>query len=253
MTETAAPAPAKLPPVAEDWERALCLVAHPDDLEWGSAAAVARWTGQGKRVVYALATSGEAGIDAIAPEECGPLREAEERQSAAVVGVDRVEFLGLPDGVVEYGVLLRALLCDAIRRHRPEIVITQNFGPRWGDDGPLNQADHIAVGRATLDAVRDAANRWVFRDQVAPGTGIEPWAGVRQVWVAGSARPTHGVDITATYDRGVASLQAHRAYIDGLSYAFDPEEFLEGLARQAATRFDAPRATLFEVIDLSDG
>lgn len=68
--------------------------------------------------------------------------------------------------------------------------------------------------------------------------------------MAGSPNPTHAVDITQTHDRGVASLQAHRAYIDGLSYDFDPEEFLEGLGRQAGTEFGVPMATTFEVLSL---
>src|SRR5438874_7103074 len=93
--------------VDETWSSALAIVAHPDDLEYGTAAAVARWTGQGKRVVYCLATSGEAGIDGVAPEQCGPLREQEERDGAALVGVDTVEFMGHPDGVLEYGLPLR--------------------------------------------------------------------------------------------------------------------------------------------------
>ena len=79
---------AELEPVDESWSSALAIVAHPDDLEYGTAAAIARWTAQGKRVVYTLATSGEAGIDGLAPEDAGPLREQEQRASAAVVGVD---------------------------------------------------------------------------------------------------------------------------------------------------------------------
>jgi LmbE family N-acetylglucosaminyl deacetylase len=75
----------------------------------------------------------------------------------------------------------------------------------------LNQADHIATGRATLDAVRDAANRWVY-----PEPGLEPWKGVREVWAAGSPQPRHGVDITETFDRGVGWLRAHAAYVEGL-------------------------------------
>jgi LmbE family N-acetylglucosaminyl deacetylase len=240
-----------LAPVDESWERALCVVAHPDDLEFGAAAAIARWTDQGKSVVYAMVTSGEAGIDGMAPAESRRVREAEQVESARIVGVETVEFLGQPDGVLEYGVALRAVVCAAIRRHRPEIVITNNFRDTWGGTS-LNQADHIATGRATLDAVRDAANRWVFADQVRAGLG--PWAGVRQVWAAGSPDATHGVETTATFDRGVASLQAHRAYIDGLGWElFDPEEFLEGAARPAGTRLGVPMATSFEVFDLAAG
>ena len=63
----------------DDWSRALCIVAHPDDLEYGAAGAIARWTAAGKEVAYLLVTRGEAGIDAMSPAEAGPLREAEER------------------------------------------------------------------------------------------------------------------------------------------------------------------------------
>ncbi len=65
-------------PLSEDWERALAIVAHPDDMEYGAASAVARWRDQGKTVTYVLATRGEAGIDALEPEECARVREAEE-------------------------------------------------------------------------------------------------------------------------------------------------------------------------------
>ena len=83
------PAPPSFETLPEDWESALFVVAHPDDIEYGAAAAVARWTGQGKRVVYCMVTSGEAGIDGLHPDECAPLREAEEIASAAAVGVVR--------------------------------------------------------------------------------------------------------------------------------------------------------------------
>lgn len=143
------------------------MVAHPDDMEFGAAAAVARWTGQGKRVVYAMVTSGEAGIDGMAPAEARRVRESEQVASAEIVGVDTVDFLGLPDGVLEYGVALRRAICAAVRRHRPEIVITNNFRDTWGGRN-LNQADHIATGRATLDAVRDAGNRWCSPSRSRP-------------------------------------------------------------------------------------
>ncbi len=67
----------ELEPLPEDWSRALAVVAHPDDLEYGAASAVARWTSEGREVVYVLATSGEAGIDGLDPSESGPLREEE--------------------------------------------------------------------------------------------------------------------------------------------------------------------------------
>ncbi|HEX2274779.1 MAG TPA: PIG-L deacetylase family protein [Acidimicrobiales bacterium] len=209
----------------EDWERAVAVVAHPDDLEYGAASAIARWTSQGKDVSYVLATRGEAGIDGIPPTEAGPLRVEEERRSAAVVGVDQVEFLGHPDGLVERSLALRRDIAGALRRFRPDIVVTINFELTWGDGAPLNQADHRAVGLATLDACRDAANRWAF-----PELG-EPWSGIREAYVVGASAPTHYVDVSATLDLGVASLREHAAYIAGLGWHLDPAEFVRDIAR----------------------
>ncbi len=240
-----------LSPLDEDWERALCIVAHPDDLEFGAAAAVARWTGQGKSVVYCMVTSGEAGIDSLSPDQCRTVREAEQVASARVVGVSVVDFLGQPDGVLEYGVALRRVLAEVVRRHRPEIVVTGNFRDTWGGRN-LNQADHIAVGRAVLDAVRDAGNRWVFAEQLIDG--LEPWGGVREVWAFGSPESTHAVDTTATFDAGVASLEAHAAYIDGLGWEdWDPREFLEEMARGAGARLGVTFAAPFEVFPMGWG
>src|SRR6478735_6890683 len=147
MTE----APAPLEPLDEDWQRALCVVAHPDDMEFGAASAVARWTGQGKWVGYTMVTSGEAGIDGMAPDECRTVREAEQVESARIVGVDTVDFLHQPDGVLEYGVPMRRLLAAEVRRHRPDIVITGNFRDTWGGRN-LNESDHIVDTTDTFDA-----------------------------------------------------------------------------------------------------
>lgn len=243
--------PTPLEPLTETWTTALCVVAHPDDMEFGAAAAVARWTGQGKHVVYCMVTSGEAGIDAVDPDECRVLREAEQVASARLVGVGDVEFLGLPDGVLEYGVDLRRAIAHVVRRHRPDVVLTNNPRDTWGGSN-LNQADHIAVGKATVDAVRDAGNRWVFHEQLVEG--LEPWAGVGAVWAHGSPESGHGVDVSETFDAGVASMEAHRAYIDGLGWAdFDAREFLEGLARPTGRRMGVPFATAFEEFPMGWG
>nr|WP_243706149.1 PIG-L deacetylase family protein [Micromonospora sp. KC721] len=241
--------PEPLTPVAEDWQRALAVVAHPDDLEFGAAAAVARWTGQGKQVVYCLVTSGEAGIDAVPPDRARVLREEEQRASARVVGVTAVEFLGLPDGLLEYGVPLRRAITEVIRRHRPDIVITNNFRETWDGATVLNQADHIATGRATLDAARDAGNRWIFAEQLTDG--LEPWNRVRDVWAAASPLSRHGVDVTDTFGAGLASLRAHDAYLRGLGDgSFDAQEFLEGVSRPAGTRLGVRYGAAFEVFPL---
>ncbi|GGT15130.1 GlcNAc-PI de-N-acetylase [Streptomyces purpureus] len=240
----------QLHPMPDDWQRALAVVAHPDDLEYGCAAAVAGWTDAGREVVYTLVTRGEAGIDTLPPAECAPLREAEQRASAAVVGVSTVEFLDHQDGTIEYGTALRRDIAAAIRRHRPELVITLNHRDTWGPavGGHWNTPDHVAVGRATLDAAGDAGNRWIFPDLVEQG--LDPWDGVRWVAVAGSTFPTHAVDATPGLERSVLSLLEHRAYIEALTDQ-NPEEycrtFLTGNAEAASARFGGRPAVTFEL------
>ncbi|WP_328413225.1 PIG-L deacetylase family protein [Nocardia sp. NBC_00403] len=196
--------------VPEDWQRGLVIVAHPDDIEYGAAAAVARWTGQGKDIRYVLVTSGEAGMAGIPPAEAGPLREAEEIASAKVVGVHEVEFLGHPDGRVEENLALRRDLAAAIRRHRPELVVLFNFGDAWAP-GYANSADHRAVGRAGLDAISDAGNEWIFPEL----SDLAPWS-PRWAAVVGPTA-THAVDVTDTLDQAAASLAEHRRYLEILS------------------------------------
>jgi LmbE family N-acetylglucosaminyl deacetylase len=229
--------------IDEDWSRALAVVAHPDDLEYGVASAVARWTDQGKEVFYLLASSGEAGIAGMSPDETRRVREDEERRSAAVVGVAQVEFLGYPDGEIEYGLALRRDLAAAIRRLRPEVVIGMNFALTWGESGNVNHSDHRAVGLALLDACRDAANEWVFRDRG------EAWRGTKGVYIAAASPATHYVDVTATIDQGIASLREHRAYIEGLGTDFDPSHFLHSMAADAGRAAGCELAVLFRAFN----
>ncbi|TXL89871.1 PIG-L deacetylase family protein [Streptomyces sp. IB2014 016-6] len=237
----------QLAPMPADWRRALAVVAHPDDLEYGCSAAVAVWTDEGREVTYLLATRGEAGIDTIDPVTAAPLREREQRASAAVVGVSEVVFLDHKDGVIEEGLALRRDIAAAIRRYRPELVITLNHRDTWGGTA-WNTPDHRAVGRATLDAAGDAGNRWIFPELAREG--LQPWDGVRWVAVAGSATPTHAVDATAGLERSVQSLLEHRSYIEVLTDE-DPEAycrtFLTANAQGVAARFGGRPAVPFEV------
>ncbi len=233
----------QLLPFPDDWTRALAVVAHPDDLEYGAASAIACWTDAGKHVSYLLATRGEAGIDGLEPQECARVREAEERASAAVVGVDDVEFLDHRDGVIEYGLPLRRDFALAIRRHRPELVVTLNHHPEWGGGAP-NMADHRHVGTALLDAARDAGNRWVFAE---PG-GSEPWGGVRYAAISGSHRAAHAVDVSEHLERGIASLEQHAAYLAHVGG--NPREMLTDWARGAGEQFGTRYAVSFELVEL---
>jgi LmbE family N-acetylglucosaminyl deacetylase len=238
-----------LPALPENWDRCLAVAAHPDDIEYGTASAVARWTAQGKQVTYLLASRGEAGIDSMHPDQAAPLREAEERAGAAEVGVDVVEFLDHRDGVIEYGTALRRDIVRSIRRHRPDIIVSGSFAVRMMGI-MANQADHRTVGLAALDAARDAGNRWIFPELA--DEGLEPWGGVRFVAYAGADRPTHGVDVTGEpLQRGIASLAAHAEYTKGLGAAGpEPGAMLTWAAGQAGPRMGVQHAVLFDVYQL---
>jgi LmbE family N-acetylglucosaminyl deacetylase len=246
---TDAPLSPSTPPLAEleeDFGSVLCVVAHPDDIEYGTAAAVARWTAAGTSVAYFLLTRGEAGIDTMAPEEAARVREQEERDGAALVGVDEVDFGTHRDGVVEYGLALRRDIAREIRRRRPDVVVTGDYHDRF-IAGMLNQADHRAVGLATADAVADAGNRWIFPELL--DEGLEPWH-VRRLCFAGSPSPTHYVDVTGHLDTAVASLEAHRAYNDALPDTFpSPAELVGMILGGGGQAAGVQHAVLFDVIE----
>jgi len=202
---------ADLQPFPTDWTRALVIMAHPDDPEYGTALAVNHWTRAGKEVAYVLASSGEAGIEGIHPSEAGPIREAEQRRAITHVGVTDLEFLGLPDGRIEHGLPLRRTLAEAIRRHRPELVVTLTYEETLGNF--RNQADHRAVGLATLDAVSDAGNSWIFEDLAG-----DPWSGVKYVAVFAHSDPSHVVHVDAEdLEAGTRALAEHRDYLARIS------------------------------------
>jgi LmbE family N-acetylglucosaminyl deacetylase len=227
--------------IEEDPGKVLAVVAHPDDLEYGAAAAVARWTAAGHEVVYLLATRGEAGIDGLAPDRSAAVRTEEQVRSAAVVGVDVVEFLDHPDGLLEHGPALRRDLAGAIRRHRPDTLVTLNHREHWGQPGSLNSADHRALGWALLDAAADAGNRWLF-----PGVGGSPHR-VRQVLVAASPQASHAIDVTGHVDAAIASLAEHRAYLEGLGeHPMADPEFLRWVLEEAGERAGVDAAVAVE-------
>jgi LmbE family N-acetylglucosaminyl deacetylase len=121
-------------------------------------------------------------------------------------------------------------------------VLSINFRDSWG--GPSwNHADHRAVGRSLLDAVRDAANPWVF------GDAGERWDGVRFVAFSGSPEATHAVDVTDTFAAGVDSLSCHQTYLDHLGGDMaSPDEFLRGAATAIGAEFGVDLAASFEIV-----
>lgn len=225
--------------------RVLCVVAHPDDVEYGSSAAVAAWTSRGIEVAYLLLTRGEAGMDALPPERTAELRTAEQVAASAAVGVSRVELLGHPDGVLEYSLDLRRDIARVVRRERPDAVLVGSWEVEFA--AGLNQADHRVAGLAALDAVRDAGNRWVFPELLEEG--LEPWS-TRWLLVAGDSRPTHGVDVTGEpLERAIASLECHAEYLAGIPGHPPPRLMLTGVTALEGRRLGVPHAVLFRAHD----
>ncbi|GAB99790.1 hypothetical protein GONAM_10_02610 [Gordonia namibiensis NBRC 108229] len=211
-----------LEPFPTDWQTALVLVAHPDDPEYGMAAAVARWTGEGRRVVYALASSGERGIEGMTPAECGPLREAEQRASAKIVGVDEVEFWGFPDSDIHNTPELRAKIAETVERIAPQVILSLYGGPEWAPGQP-NQRDHMEFAAAVLEAYdtlsesgSDEIPAWLFENGPAA---------------------THAVDVDVQFEVAVRSLAAHDRYLSVL----DPDTPVLDQARAQIDRATAPR------------
>jgi LmbE family N-acetylglucosaminyl deacetylase len=236
----------RVPPFPDDaFSRVLCVVAHPDDVEYGMSSAVAAWTARGIEVAYLLLTRGEAGMDAVAPDRTRELRTREQLRGAEVVGVTDVTFLDHPDGVLEYGLPIRCDIARAIRGYRPDAVVVGSWEVEFV--AGLNQADHRVAGLAALDAVRDAGNRWVFPELL--GEGLEPHA-VRWLLVSGDGRPTHGIDVSGEpLERGIASLEAHGEYLAGIPGHPPPRLMISGITALQGRAMGVPNAVLVRAFD----
>ena len=201
-----------------DVERVLVVVAHPDDIDFGAAGTIARWTAEGLEVAYLLATRGESGGFDETPRELMPaIREAEQRTAAAAIGVKDVEFLdGYTDGALYVTHDLRRDISRAIRRFRPDRVLTMSPLRRWERLAGPSHPDHLAVGEATTCAVYpDSRNGFAFPELLA-AHGLEPWT-VREIWFTGGPDPDHPVDITDVFDRKLAALAAHASQVSHLT------------------------------------
>ena len=193
-------------------ERALCVMAHPDDVDFGSAGTVAAWVKQGIEVSYCLVTDGDAGgFDPSVPRaEIAGIRRAEQTAAANEIGVTDLTFLGYPDGRLEASLDLRRDISRVIRQKRPDRVICQsperNYQRLFA-----SHPDHLAAGEATLCAVYpDARNPFTFTELM--DEGWEPWT-VREVWMGAFTNPNRYVDITDTVELKLAALRRHESQL----------------------------------------
>lgn len=192
-----------------DVRTALVVAAHPDDIDFGAAGTVARWTDAGISVTYLIVTDGDAGgFDPDQPREDVPaLRRAEQTQAAKHVGVTDLRFLGYADGWVEATFALRRDIARVVRQVRPDRMIGPTPERNYERIDP-SHPDHRAVGAAMLDAVYpDARNPYAY-PELLRDEGLEAWT-VREVWLSGGSSNDHHVDVTETFDRKIAALRSH--------------------------------------------
>jgi LmbE family N-acetylglucosaminyl deacetylase len=204
-------------PFPTDWTTALVLVPHPDVAEYGCAAAVAKWTAAGKTVHYALASRGEVGIEGMPPEQAGPLREREQRRSAAICGVSDVQFWDFPDGDIRDTSALRTKIAETITALAPEMVVTIFGGAQWASGVP-NQRDHIEFSNAVAAAYDSLSNPPIWLFECGPDI-------------------THGEVVDDHVETAVDSLVAHAVYLSVL----DPDTPIEEQARNEVDAETPPR------------
>jgi LmbE family N-acetylglucosaminyl deacetylase len=226
---------------AEHVERALCVLAHPDDVDFGSSGTVATWTSAGTEVTYLIVTDGDAGgFDETPRDQMGPLRRAEQEAAAKAVGVDDVRFLGYPDGRLELTLDLRRDISRVIRQVRPQRVLTSSPERYWERIG-ASHPDHMTVGESTLRAVYpDARNPFAFPELAAEG--LEAWT-VSEVWLTASPRADHVVDVTDLVELKFAALKSH---VSQVAHVTDLEQFVTAWMRENGRRLGLPDGRLGE-------
>lgn len=190
-------------------ERVLVVVAHPDDIDFGTAGSVAALTDAGSHVAYCLVTSGDAGDDdmSVSQAELAELREGEQTAAGAEVGVTDLYWLHHADGRVVDSLDLRRDISRIIRIERPNLVISQSPERNW-DRIYGSHPDHLATASATVAAVYpDSRNPRAHPELLEEGH--QPHT-VDKMWITG-LKPNLNIDITDVFDRKIAALQAHKS------------------------------------------
>lgn len=233
----------------EEIERVLVIVAHPDDIDFGTAGSVATWTHVGIEVTYLLVTSGEAGgSDREQPRaHMAEMREAEQQAAAKVVGVEDVRFLHYPDGRIESTLDLRRDLSRVMRQVRPQRVVTQS-PDRLYDRIYASHPDHLATGDAAIAAVYPDARNPFAHPELLVVEALEPWS-IPQLWIMARPDPNVFVDITDVIDAKLEALCSHTSQI---SDSEQIEALLRNWAAANAKQAGLPEgryAEMFRAVD----
>jgi len=211
--------------------RALVVVAHPDDIDFGAAGTVAIWAAEGVEVTYCLCTNGDAGgFDPAVPRsEIAGIRQEEQRAAAKEVGAGDVVFLGHPDGQLVPSFALRRDISRVIRQVRPHRVMIQSPEILW-DRLPASHPDHRAAGEAALAAVYPDARNPFTHTSLLDEEGLDAWT-VHDLWVMSAQQPNTWVDITDVLDKKLAALRRH---VSQTSHMDDLEDLIRGWGEQQA-------------------
>lgn len=215
--------------------RVLAVAAHPDDVEFGSAGTLAKWVDEGCEVTICLTTDGSTGTQdrELMGEKLRGIRLEEAAEAASIIGAKELIWLGYRDGYVEYTLDLRRDIARVFRQYRPHRFVVMDPTPVIGDFF-INHPDHRAVGHASLDVSMTAGTTPGHFPELLE-EGLEPWRGLREIWIAGPAGGPTVVDITSTINRKIEALQCHKSQIGD-----DPETVGEWL-RSRMTEIGAPQ------------
>lgn len=194
--------------------RVMAIYAHPDDPEFFSGGALARWASEGAEVTLVLATSGDKGSSdpEMTHERLIEIREVEERNAARALGAKDVIFLRYPDGELQPTLELRKELTRLIRMKKPDIVVTCDPTVFWMGTTYINHPDHRAIGTATIEAVFPTARDRLNFIEMERDEGLTTHK-VKYVYLAAPNEPTTLIDITAHVDTKIASLREHKSQI----------------------------------------
>jgi len=201
---------------------AMVVTPHPDDAEYGVAGTVARWTSNGKDVVYVVCTNGDKGTSDsnMKPEELAKIREEEQLAAARLLGVREVIFLRHPDQSLEDTADFRKELVRLIRLYKPETVVTADPYRRY-----VWHRDHRITGQVTLDAVFPYARDHLSYPELLK-KGLYPHK-VRELLFWASENINFRSDITKTFHLKFAALRCHKSQVGHI-----PQKELEEWLRQ---------------------
>jgi LmbE family N-acetylglucosaminyl deacetylase len=205
-------------------ERVLVVTAHPDDLDFGAGATIAKWTAAGIAVSYCILTDGDAGgfDEAVPRSEIPGIRRAEQTAAGRELGVTDITFLGYPDGRLTASYDVRRDISRVIRQVRPQRVLCQSPERNWLRIG-ASHPDHLAAGEAALCAVYPDARNPFAHPELYRDEGLAAYA-VPEVWIMGHPQSDTFVDVTDTFERKVEALRRHESQTAHM-------EDLEGMLR----------------------